>query len=110
LLLRRNQISGWRRHHSIFGKPDFSFVKLRLVIFVDGCLWHGCPTHATQPKNNAAFWLDKIGKNQARDRLVTRTLRAQGWKVVRILEHELTRKNQPRLLKRLRRVLRLDPS
>ena len=63
------------------------------------------PNAATQPKNNAAFWLEKLGKNQARDRLVTRTLRAKGWKVVRIWEHELTKKNQARLLRRLRRVL-----
>lgn len=56
-------------------------------------------------KNSAAFWLKKLGKKQARDRLVTRTLRSKGWKVVRIWEHELMKKNQARLLKRLRRLL-----
>lgn len=104
-LLRRNRIFGWRRHPAIFGKPDFVFAKLRLVVFVDGCFWHGCPRHATQPGNNAAFWLKKLAGNQVRDRLVSRTLRARGWTVVRIWEHELTKKNQPRLLRRLRRFV-----
>lgn len=104
-LLRRNRIVGWRRHHAIFGRPDFVFAKLRLAIFVDGCFWHGCPRHATQPKNNAAFWMKKLAGNRARDRLVSRTLRAKGWRVMRIWEHDLTKKNQPRLLRRLLRYI-----
>jgi DNA mismatch endonuclease, patch repair protein len=70
---------------------------------VDGCFWHGCPIHATQPKTNAEFWETKIARNIARDLLVNRTLRRAGWRVLRIWGHELTRKNEPRLLARLRR-------
>ena len=70
-------------------RPDFVFRKQRTVIFVDGCFWHGCPKHATWPANRAAWWRHKIEGNQARDRLVTRTLRRAGWKVVRIWEHQL---------------------
>src|SRR5690606_28917534 len=55
-------------------RPDFVFPKLRIAVFVDGCFWHGCPIHATQPKQNAKFWRTKIAANQARDRLVTRRL------------------------------------
>lgn len=84
--------------------PDFVFPKLKLAVFVDGCFWHGCPIHATQPKQNAEFWRTKIAGNQARDLLVTRHLRAQGWRVLRLWEHELTRKYERRLLARLRRV------
>ena len=102
-LFKAHAITGWRRNVSVFGKPDFVFPKLKLAVFVDGCFWHGCPIHATQPKNNAKFWRTKIARNQARDRLVTRTLRRAGWRVLRIWEHELTRKNQPRLLSRFRR-------
>ena len=65
-----------------------------------------CPKHATQPKQNAKFWRKKSAGNKARDRLVTRTLRACGWKVLRIWEHELARKNERRLLSRLHRALR----
>lgn len=70
-------------------RPDFVFRELRLAVFVDGCFWHACPLHATQPKGNAAFWRAKLARNQARDRLVTRTLRKAGWRVLRIWEHDL---------------------
>jgi len=101
-LLRMEGISGWRRHRPVFGKPDFVFPSLKLAVFVDGCFWHGCPKHASKPVNNAAFWTKKLTANKARDRLVTRTLRARGWRVVRIWEHELTRRNEVRLRAKLR--------
>ena len=99
----RSQLSGLKAVRSTGRvKPDFVFPKLRTAIIVDGCFWHGCPWHATWPKHRAAFWRNKITGNQARDRRVNRHLRAKGWKVVRIWEHELKRKAEPRLLKRLR--------
>ena len=86
-------------------KVDFVFPKLRLAVFVDGCFWHACPRHTTKPKNNAAFWRKKFARNKARDQLVTRALRKNGWRVLRIWEHELARKREARLAKRLRRCL-----
>ena len=102
---RRHRIIGWRRNQAVFGKPDFIFPKLKLAIFVDGCFWHGCPQHATKPKNNRAFWHRKLSANKKRDRLVTQTLRKLGWQVLRIWEHELARKNEARLLARIQRAL-----
>lgn len=103
-VFRLHRVTGWRRKAPVFGKPDFVFPSRKLAVFVDGCFWHGCPIHATQPKTNAEFWQTKIARNQARDRLVTRTLRAQGWRVLRVWQHELKRKNERRLLARLRRA------
>jgi len=110
-IFRANGITGWRRGSKLPGKPDFVFPKLpssprlqrtgKTVLFVDGCFWHGCPRHATWPKHRAAFWLAKITGNKARDRKVNRLLKAKGWKVMRIWEHELAKKNLPKLLKRL---------
>ncbi len=105
-LLRAACITGWRRHTSLLGRPDFTFRKERVVIFVDGCFWHGCPNHSNVPANNRAFWSKKLSANKARDRLVTRTLRQIGWRVLRIWEHELGRKNVTRLLQRISRALR----
>ena len=82
-IFRAHGITGWRRHRPLFGKPDFVFPALKLAVFVDGCFWHGCPLHGTQPRQNAAFWRKKISTNRTRDRLVTRTLR--------LWEHELQR-------------------
>jgi DNA mismatch endonuclease (patch repair protein) len=68
---------------------DFVFRKQRVAVFVDGCFWHGCPKHANMPANNRPFWKKKLTGNKQRDRYVTRQLRRQGWRVVRIWEHEL---------------------
>lgn len=114
-LLRRQGFTGWRRQIQIRDsprrgegvrvRPDFVFPKLRLMIFVDGCFWHACPLHATKPKGNAAFWRRKLVANKARDRRVNWALRRAGWRVLRIWEHELTKKQEARLVARLRRAL-----
>ena len=103
-LFRQNKITGWRRNHKVFGKPDFIFRQVRLALFVDGCFWHGCPKHATQPKSNRAFWKNKFARNLARDKLVNRTLRRNGWRVIRIWECAL-KKNPLNCLRRIQRVL-----
>lgn len=102
-LFRADGITGWRRHTALIGKPDFAFCHQRVAVFVDGCFWHACPKHSNMPANNRAFWMKKLSGNQARDRLVTRTLRREGWRVVRVWEHEL--RKPARVLARIRRVL-----
>jgi DNA mismatch endonuclease (patch repair protein) len=93
---------------------DFLFPKRRVAVFVDGCFWHGCPKHSpparwlrkssmpsrrslrlcgsTDLRTGKAFWREKLAANKARDRFVNRQLRRQGWRVVRIWEHELGRR------------------
>ena len=104
-IMRRKGITGWRRKQSLFGNPDFVFRKERLVLFVDGCFWHGCPKHYQQPTNNQDFWKEKFQLNKKRDRLVNRTLHRAGWRVLRIWEHDLTRKNEVRCVRRIRYAL-----
>jgi DNA mismatch endonuclease, patch repair protein len=84
------------------GRPDIVFPRRHLAVFVDGCFWHSCPRHRVWPKTRAGFWRSKLQANQRRDLQVTRRLRASGWRVVRIWEHELG--STPR--RALRRVLR----
>jgi DNA mismatch endonuclease, patch repair protein len=86
-------------------RPDFIFQRPKIAVFVDGCFWHGCPKHVIWPKGNAAFWKKKILANKARDRRVNRVLRTQGWKVIRVWEHDLKRRDEPKLVRRLRRLL-----
>lgn len=107
-LFGRHGIMGWRRHAPVFGKPDFVFPKHKLTIFVDGCFWHACPLHRTPPTTHRAFWEEKLARNRGRDRLVNRTLKQQGWRVVRIWQHELTRRNERSLVRRIRKALSLS--
>jgi len=103
---RRHGITGWRRHQAVFGTPDFVFPKIKLAVFIDGCFWHACPSHSNIPVQNRKFWKAKLDANRSRDRLVRRTLESRGWRVLRIWEHELSRRNQGRLLRRLQQSLR----
>ncbi|MGC9376184.1 very short patch repair endonuclease [Streptomyces sp. MH13] len=68
---------------------DIVFPKSRVAIFLDGCFWHGCPQHATQPKSNAEWWRTKLDKNMSRDIETTEHLQAEGWTVLRFWEHEV---------------------
>jgi DNA mismatch endonuclease (patch repair protein) len=82
-------------------RPDFSFPKLKLAVFVDGCFWHGCKMCYRQPKSRKGFWGAKVLRNLERDRFQSRHLKRIGWRVLRIWEHELAKKNHVRLLRRL---------
>jgi len=88
-LMRAERIRGWRRHLPILGRPDFSFRKQKVAVFVDGCFWHGCPKCFRLPKQNRAFWKAKIEGNRKRDQSVNGRLRRLGWKVIRIRECQL---------------------
>jgi DNA mismatch endonuclease (patch repair protein) len=102
-LLRKFGIKGWRRNSRIFGSPDFVLPQSKVAVFVDGCFWHSCPQHASSPKTNAEFWRAKLERNRLRDALVSRTLRKEGWKVVRLWQHELRDEGATR--KKLRAAL-----
>ncbi len=61
----------------------------RLVIFTDGCFWHGCPRCKKFPSSNVSYWDSKISRNRKRDRATNAKLRRQGWIVLRLWEHDL---------------------
>lgn len=96
-------ITGWEKHPPLLGKPDFYFPGTRLVMFVDGCYWHGCPHHVRFPQAQADYWRDKIDRNRRRDNRLRRRLRQQGYHVMRVWEHDL---KQDIWIKRLRAFLR----
>ncbi|MBY4205963.1 very short patch repair endonuclease [Rhodococcus fascians] len=78
----RAPLKGMRR------RADLVFPRRKVAVYVDGCFWHSCPVHATKPRNNAQWWADKLATNVARDRDTDTRLIEEGWRVVRIWEHE----------------------
>jgi DNA mismatch endonuclease (patch repair protein) len=103
-ILRNAGITGWRRHQRLTGCPDFTFTRQRLVIFVDGCFWHGCRWHCRMPQDNREYWHRKISSNVTRDRSTTKLLRRAGWRVLRIWGHSLS--SPETLLRRITSELR----
>jgi DNA mismatch endonuclease (patch repair protein) len=70
-------------------RVDIVFPKAKVAVFVDGCFWHGCPEHGVRRHEiNGWYWPDKIAGNRERDAETDQRLRAAGWTVVRIWEHE----------------------
>ena len=90
-LLRKNKIH-YRRFPRIFGNPDF-VVEKKVLVFCDGDFWHGYG-YDKKKRPQKKFWRDKIERNMERDRKVTRKLRADGWSVVRLWEHDIERRPQ----------------
>lgn len=94
LALRRAlHADGWRFFvdRTVAGtrcRPDLSFPRLRVAVFVDGCFWHFCEVHTHLPRRNGDYWLDKLVGNRRRDSATTSRLQAAGWTVVRVWEHE----------------------
>jgi DNA mismatch endonuclease (patch repair protein) len=69
------------------GKPDLILPKYNAAIFIHGCFWHGHNCRFFKlPKTRTEFWLEKIGKNQARDRVCESILVNEGWRVLVVWE------------------------
>lgn len=87
------------------GKPDLTFPRLKKIIFVHGCFWHGhdCKRGARPPKQNADYWANKIKRNRERDVVAKAALQDLGWEVLVVWECQL--KDRVALDEKLRRFL-----
>lgn len=72
---------------TIFGKPDIVLTKYKIVIFCDSEFFHGKDWEQLSERilngENSSYWYKKIQRNMERDREVERTLRGEGWTVIR---------------------------
>jgi len=105
MLLVQSGTSGWRMDGRLLpGRPDFIFPRAALVVFVDGCFWHGCPRCYRRPSSNTAYWDAKVARNRARDTSTVLRLRRAGWSTLRIMEHELS--EPERVIAKIRKSLK----
>ena len=85
---------------SVPGKPDIVLRPYRTAIFVNGCFWHGHQVESGKmkvessecckiPQTNRSFWLEKIRRNQERDRRNYALLQDNGWQVIVVWECQL---------------------
>ncbi len=102
--LRRMRYRFAENVEGVIGKPDIVFKRRKVALFIDSDFWHGNPKRFRLPKSNKKYWRAKISRNRERDTRVTRSLRASGWRVIRIWEHDVEH-NFPRVIRRIARVL-----
>ena len=91
-LLRRG-LQFRKNDKGLVGCPDIVFAEHHVVVFCDGEFWHGRNwarrLRRLRAGANASYWSEKIRANMLRDRRQTRTLRRQGWHVVRLWETDI---------------------
>lgn len=85
-------------------RPDLVFRSRKLVVFIDGCFWHGCPQHYVRPRSREEFWARKLETNVLRDIKQTRRLQKASWRVLRFWEHEV-RESLPEVVEAVERAL-----
>jgi len=78
----RRPLPGIRR------RADIVFSPAKVAVFVDGCFWHHCPDHASDPRTNSDYWVPKLKRNAQRDRETDLLLEQAGWVSIRVWEHE----------------------
>ena len=101
VILRENKIR-YRRYPKMYGSPDF-LVGSGTFVFCDGDFWHGY-RYGAKKKPPKKFWRDKLEGNMKRDRTVTKKLRADGWHVVRLWEHDINGKPE-KCVRKIRRTM-----
>jgi len=82
------------------GSPDIVLPKYKVVVFVNGCFWHGhdgC-RYFVWPKTNEVFWKEKIQRNMARDNQNYTALHNMGWRVLLVWECNLKPKKRNQTL------------
>lgn len=73
----------------VFGKPDITFLRKKIAVFIDSDFWHKHPENFQMPKTNREYWEKKIQRNVERDTEVNKTLKEQGWNIIRVWASEI---------------------
>lgn len=97
--LKGNKIKH-KMHPRLTGRPDILLTDTNVVVFLHGCFWHKCPKCYKEPKSRKDYWLPKIDNNLKRDKKYARILKLEGYKVLKLWEHEV-KKDFNKALKRI---------
>ena len=82
-------LRGYRLHLKLPGKPDVTYTKKRVAIFVDGDFWHGYSWKKLGKVPPRGYWQKKIQSNIDRAKRHNMQLKKEGWAVLRFWEHEI---------------------
>jgi len=80
-----------KNNKKIFGRPDITFAKYKIAIFVDSEFFHGkdWETQQLRIKSNRDYWIPKIERNIQRDEEVNAFLISHNWTVLRFWSKDI---------------------
>jgi len=87
--LRKRGVYFQKHYKWTIGNPDIALPRKKKAVFIDGDFWHGYQFLKLKKRLPKKYWLAKIEKNIKRGRNNRTKLREDGWKVLRIWEHEV---------------------
>lgn len=87
--LRKRKIYFQKHYKRAAGNPDIALPKKKIAVFIDGDFWHGYQFSKLKKRLPKKYWLKKIEDNIKRDRKNRAKLKREGWKVLRVWEHEI---------------------
>lgn len=105
--LRQRKIYFQKHYRRAVGNPDIALPRKKRAVFIDGDFWHGY-TLERRKDTLPMYWVKKIIRNVKRDRRYRKELADQGWQVMRVWEHELSKKNRAATFERIEGFLTSD--
>lgn len=104
--LRRRKVYFQKPYKKAPGSPDIALPRKRIAVFIDGDFWHGWKFEKKREKLPKVYWRAKIEANIRRDKRNFAKLRRQGWRVLRVWEHQLKGKSRASTLERIEAFLK----
>jgi len=96
--LRKNKVYFKMHYDRILGKPDVAKPREKKAVFLDGDFWHG-RDYKIRREKLPPYWSLKIAANIKRDKKYRLLLKKQNWRILRVWEHDLERKEKATLRK-----------
>jgi len=87
--LRKQKVYFQKHYKRAIGNPDIAIPRKKRAVFIDGDFWHGYQFSKLRKRLPEKYWLAKIERNMKRDKSGRAKLRKEGWKVLRVWEHDI---------------------
>jgi DNA mismatch endonuclease (patch repair protein) len=87
--LSKRRIYFQKYYKRAIGNPDIALPRKKKAIFIDGDFWHGYQFNKLKKRLPRGYWLEKIERNVKRDKSCRAKLKRDGWKIMRIWEHDI---------------------
>jgi DNA mismatch endonuclease (patch repair protein) len=97
--LRKRKIYFQKHYKKTIGNPDIALPRKKKAIFIDGDFWHGYRFDRLKQRLPKKYWLSKIENNIKRDHYYRTKLKSDGWKILRVWEHDLVKRAEETISK-----------